>query len=1246
MGRVLFLLLILAFMGGSQSFGQTMNDYCAGPPTVSTAVPPDVMIVMDFSGSMQFPAYLPCNFTGYSSQSTAQCGTNGAGTTRIADYDASRTYYGYFDTTRYYTFAASRFEENTACAYTDKIGAAPGCISGNILNWLTSTRVDVARKVLTGGRTRTGATDTYESEGSVFTYTDGTLHCRFTVTATTPSNRSIAIANQTGFTCQLGTLTSSSVRAKAQNVSQITGIVQDFYTRVHFEFMVFASDNRNGEIRSGKDATLSSLVQAINNELPYYGTPTGEALWEAYDYFAQSNLHNYEANSPDIAPGNGNKDPWYDGSGANSTPVRCRKSFVLLFSDGAWNGSVDPVRPAREMLVNDLRAALSDKQYVRTYPIYAFGDLDPGVKLQGRQAMVTTGIFGGFDDTDGNTWPYTFTAYPSDSRLVTYPRSQCNPAGTWDTSCKEWDRQRTGLPDNFFEADEGDVLKAAISNALFDILRRASAGTAVSVLALAEGTGANLMQALYYPKRDFAGTTIDWTGTMQNLWYYIDPSLQSSSIREDTVADSILNLSNDYVVQFNFDASIGKTQARRYDNSGALIDIVDIENLKNLWESGSLLFSRDLASAPRTLYTNDLLGGSTNGLMEFSLTNEATLRSYLQATSATEGQALINYVHGADQAGYRGRTVTIGGTTAVWKLGDIISSTPRIVSSANLNSYHLSTPMGYGDLSYQLYLAANNYRNRGMVFAGANDGMLHAFKLGRLSELNEVNQKAQLTNPGGPVLGSEEWAYIPRNALPYLKYLADPNYCHLYYVDGAPNVFDASVNYPSGCAALNYWDCNKVTSTDLFNNLNLAQTSWRTILIGSMGQGGGCRFSGAACTDCVKSPVANNGLSSYFALDVTDPSNPRLLWEFSDPALGFSTTGPAIVRVGAKDKNGRWFAVFGSGPTGPIDTSAHQFLGRSDQNLKLFVFDLKDGPGLNNANVRVIDTAITNAFAGSLINAVVDADRWSGTSGGAYQDDVLYVGYVSKSGTTWTDGGVLRVLTKEDTNPYNWAVSTVISGIGPVSSAIAKLQDRTNHNLWLYFGTGRYYFKSGSTYDDPTSQRTLFGVKDLCYDAGTDTMNKNCTALPLTTVSLTDQTTSPTPTLLAGKDKGWFINLDGATGSYGAERVITDPLAAFSGVVFFTTFAPTADACGLGGNSYLWGLRYDVGNAALSSSLMGEAMLQTSTGEISRLGLPGALNQRSGRRSGAITGAPPRGQGLSTVVSPQPAQKFLHIQER
>ena len=422
---------------------------------------------------------------------------------------------------------------------------------------------------------------------------------------------------------------------------------------------------------------------------------------------------------------------------------------------------------------------------------------------------------------------------------------------------------------------------------------------------------------------------------------------------------------------------------------------------------------------------------------------------------------------------------------------------------------------------------------------------------------------------------------------------------------------------------------------------NKTKDSWKTIVIGGMGQGGACRNMGTSCSDCVKTPITNLGYSSYFALDVTDPTNPTLLWEFSDPELGFSTSGPTVVRIGDSTKKGKWFALFASGPTGPIDTTYHQFMGKSDQNFKIFVVDLKTG-----VKERTIDTGIPEAFGGSFSNGTLDSDRGDSNSSGFYSDNVIYVGYTKKSGTTWTKGGVYRIITKESQSPGDWIHSKVIDDTGPVTSAITKLQDRRHGNLWLYFGTGRFFYKldakTSVTLDSADDQQAIYGIKEPCYSVTTNTIDTTCSS-SVSAGFLSDRTTTISTVEPA---IGWKINLEPTNTSTGskAERVITDPLAIFSGVVFFTSLSPSADLCALGGNTFIWAVNYSTG--AQPSALLGKALLQVSTGEIKELTLATAFSEKGGRRSVAISGVPPRGQGLAVLVAPRPLRRILHIKEK
>lgn len=881
-------------------------------------------------------------------------------------------------------------------------------------------------------------------------------------------------------------------------------------------------------------------------------------------------------------------------------------------------------------------------------------------------------------------------------------------SGTPDTAAK-WDRDGDGLPDNYFPVSNPLQLDSQLEKALNEILARVASGTAASILNNSEGSGANLLQAVFYPKKQFDNSTeASWIGEMQNLWYFIDPFLNKTSIREDTNQDNVLHLQQDYVTKFYFDPGQSKTLVQRFvdaDGDGSAdsstpLDTVDPDNVKSLWKAGRKLWERDVTSSgvPRTIYTrtgNSTFDDGTSGLALFSdatgLKDDATIRGYLQVSSSVEAAKLINYVHGIDQPGYRDRKVTIAGCglancTREWKLGDIVSSTPKLVSNVKLNTYDLAPPNGYNDSSYKAFADTSVYKNRGVAVVGGNDGMLHAFKLGVLKERSERYAKAQMNDESGNLansadeLGKELWSFIPRHALPYLRYLTckkgggDTTYCnnidydHIFLVDRTPTVADASIMIPADTA-----QCTNSTDYSTCNRLNDGST-WTTVLIGGMGFGGASRNSSDTCTQgatgtCIKTPVTSLGYSSYFALDVKDPAAPKYLWEFAgDPTnghyLGAATTGPAVVRINSgTGKNGKWLAVFASGPTGPIDTTKHQFMGTSSQNLKLYVVDLKTGTLL-----RTIDTGIANAFAGTLSSAVIDTDRSKSDDSGYYSDDAIYIGLTKKdtATNTWTKGGVLRLLTKENPDPAQWVLSTVLDNTGPVTTTITKLQDRKNKTLWLFFGTGRYFYKN----DDPATgvQQRLYGIKEPCYYTSerqdrtpyTNITGGSANDLDLTCTTsvsgtLTDQsgtpTTAPAPTLSA-TSPGWYINLDAADSAALAERVITDPVALANGNVFFTTFKPSADICKFGGDSLIWALKYDTGAAPPARTMQGTALMQVSTGAFAEVKLStafkntGNLRLDNRRLATPIQGVPPTAQGLSLITNPKPLKKFIHVREK
>ena len=873
-------------------------------------------------------------------------------------------------------------------------------------------------------------------------------------------------------------------------------------------------------------------------------------------------------------------------------------------------------------------------------------------------------------------------------------------------------------------------------NALYgifnNIIAQTGSGTAASILNNSQGSGSSLLQAVFYPSKVFDVPTMSqgyWLGEMQNLWYFIDPMLNNTTIREDTVHDYQLNLQQDNIVQFNFSQTAGQTTVNVYadpngngnPSSTPTVSGESPDAVKSLWRAGLTLWQRNLSSDPRTIYTGyNSTSGSTPQLFSSNasagLVNSDAVQTLLQVTTPAKATTLINYVLGSDQppdsdgTQYRSRSVYMAGCgltdcegvnasptcspcTREWKLSDIVSSTPKLVSSLPLGTYHLAAPGGYGDSTYAAFVASSTYQTRGMALVGANDGMLHAFKMGTLTEQNGKYLKAEITDSSGNLatsatnLGREEWAYIPTGVLPYLTYYASTNYNHMFTVDRTPTLVDASIGVTAtGCSG-DYSTCPKNGDGSASPTTGIGST-WRTIVIGGMGAGGAPRTSDqTTCntitassgsgvngntTTCYQSPLSNAGLSSYFALDVTDPEHPKYLWEFAGSKdgsgnylgdLGAASTGPVIIREAYRDsngiidntKNGKWYAVFASGPTGPIDTTNHRFMGQSDQNLKVFVVDLATGVLVKSFDAGA-QLGVTNAFAGSLTTNAIDTDRPNTGAAGFYSDDVVYIGYTQLDTTlgTWTKGGVLRLTTANFNDPTStapstqWNLSTLINGTGPVTTAIAKLQDTAASNLWIYFGTGRFFYNG----DDPsTAVQALYGIKDPCYN-GTAYSSTCTTQVTGTLVNQTGSATSAPSQTIASNAPGWSVTLSAATSTTLSERVISDPTASPSGAVFFTTFVPNLNPCQYGGSSYIWALGYNSGGVPPTSAMKGQALLQVSTGALQQVALstafqnPGNMGYNGRRLLNAVTGMPPVSQGMALIANPKPVKRIVHIREK
>ncbi|MBF8259007.1 MAG: pilY1-2, partial [Actinobacteria bacterium] len=802
--------VILSIVAAPGSLRAGMNDYCIVPPYVVQNIQPNVMIVVDTSGSMFNLAYYD-GFHTTPSANDNDCTFSDpcSGFLSPGAYPDYK-YYGYFNQDYWYTYDSSggKFVQSVPRTGSGLSGSRAKNSSewdGSFLNWVSMRRLDVLRKVMTGGKRAGGegtGWDKVEGEksdcdarGVYKTIADASPYTQYSGARSFTLNSQNGSGSCNGLGSGISSFTVSggggTFNVRVVVPSPVTGVLQDVVgSRARIGLGIY-NVNEGGDVRVNvAGGSLSSTVNDINSTRPFSNTPLAETLWSMTGYFAQQSSMlsgpgpRYSASDYQIST---SADPMNYGQGTSSRWPVCSKSFILFITDGepcsdgnlpasllnyasgrsnyncsggscpsvakpitggsfaastfpscsagGYTAGIEDV--ALYMHKTDLRSDIANTQNLTLYAVFAFG--------KGSTLLRYAAINGGFEDDGTGT-----------------PNNQ-------DT----WDKNRDGEPDTFFEAADGNELEQSIRDAFSSILKRASSGTAASVLASGEGSGANLLQAVFYPRRAVGDDVIWWAGALQNLWYYVDPFFSNATIREDTTQDNVLNLANDDIMQFYFNPTTQLTEVRRWrDTDGDGVpnsadNTVSFENVLSLWEAGKKLWSRNLSTSPRTIKTS--LNGST--LIDFSVANASTIGPYLFPDTGDNVTTIIQYVTGIDNTddwSLRQRTVNFGSDNNVWKLGDIIDSTPRIVAGVPLNKYDSV----YSDTTYSTFINTSGYKNRGMVFTGGNDGMLHAFRLGKL-ELSwsgqSTTQEARITNPfSGTVLGDEAWAFIPKNSLPYL----------------------------------------------------------------------------------------------------------------------------------------------------------------------------------------------------------------------------------------------------------------------------------------------------------------------------------------------------------------------------------------------------------------------------------------------------------------------------------------------
>ena len=594
-------------------------------------------------------------------------------------------------------------------------------------------------------------------------------------------------------------------------------------------------------------------------------------------------------------------------------------------------------------------------------------------------------------------------------------------------------------------------------------------------------------------------------------------SASSASVNSGSISDS----TRIYQTRFNSGTWTGQLLAFGIRPDGTLGDgVPPLRDAEAVWDAAQQLPDWDA----RQIITRD----STGAKIPFQWASlDATRKAELG-----DNQTMLEYLRGRGGALIEGNTSGLFRPRLVTKLGDIVSSAPLFVGRP---PFRYRDTLEASGQTYAAFVAANDdptTERTPMVYAGANDGMLHGFNA---------------------ATGAEVFAFIPTPmwkttgtpARARLTKLAQQNYQHEYFVDGPPSMGDA------------FWSGN-----------------WHTVIAGGLNKGG----------------------QGIYALDVTTTSRlagaetgtnaaNTILWEFTesnDADLGYTFSQPAIFKShDTSAGTGRWVVGFGNGYNSTLADGAASATG----NAVLFIRDAATG-----SSIAKIDTGVGNAQRPAGV-------AWdNGLSTPAFVDvDADHIVDYAYAGDLY---GNMWKFDLRDPSPANWRVAYTVSLVKkPLFTAVDASSNRQpiterpevtrgpkGAGMIVLFGTGKY-LEPSDLLSTPVRAQSFYGILD--QNTGTAATDMVTTRAPLTQQTILSEVTFDPPdpdgagTLFedpppvqaritsnnAAGTAGWYIDLVSPSG-YQNEKQVTNPIVR-NGHVIFTTTIPETNPCSGGGRSWI-----------------------------------------------------------------------------
>ena len=695
------------------------------------------------------------------------------------------------------------------------------------------------------------------------------------------------------------------------------------------------SDLDEYDISGATLGSKASGVSALNqtNKAAFYtwlysmkpssDTPLREALISAGMYFSRADNKGPWAGTPD--PTSKTLASLYTSttSPSDNSPAHasCRRSYTMLVTDGYYNGTDPGVNDKDYTAITQIKgtsaagAPLTFDYDGRTRPYaqssstgtmadiamkYWITDLRPDLTnnvpttISNPSFWQNMGFYGVTLGIDG-TMPQTKATLDA-IKLGTTTWTSPPSGGDKPTTIDDMWHATVNARGSMLDAKNADALSDGIEGMLAEInsIESSQSGVAASTAALSLSTTTRKYTPTY--------NTGTWVG-----------NVLSSTLNSTT--------GNDVCTQWRIsgtwkiDSTDGKYHWFVGNKRDGTPDLAPCSGATT-----SVTFNGIASASSRAVYA---WNGASYGNFDSNNSYATSATTGVAAKNGTTADAkLIDYLRGdqsnEDLVDADGRITT----NKLYRyrphvLGDIVNSKPAFIKGV-LNMQYDKLPSGtYGQSTYAAFLTTKAGRSEGVLFAGANDGMVHGFA---------END------------GREVFAFVPRAVMPSMYLLSSRSYDHKYYVDGDTTEVDACLSGGSSC------------------------TTWSNLLLGTTGAGGKTVYALDVTT-----PTAMNAASIKWEItptDITNSSGVTATTSYANMGHNLSNiqTGLTI--------GGQWVAIFGNGYNGGNGTDASLFIANLATGALIKEIKVPNSGGDNGlggvAVVRNSSKQIIGAYAGDL----------------------------------------------------------------------------------------------------------------------------------------------------------------------------------------------------------------------------------------------------------------------------------------